>query len=264
MKVAKQSVLGFMEDVYPLGIDTSYFTNWLDSIDENRIKSYQNYWDSLRPKTEADFIRVWLFAFMSIHTTWESNVRGYEALKDLKWMNNKKLLREKLVECKAGLYNMRTDRLWKFRNQWMEDSSQFYKKTDETWQDYRDRLTDNVYGIGLAKTSFVIEMAYPNADICCLDVHILRYLGKEQENGALNKKTYRIRENYWIDQCRQRGYAPAMVRHYYWDDMKGYNDTRYWSYVLEGQKRFDLSLFTQKLKHKITSWKPSKNELQVA
>lgn len=43
---------------------------------------YVDYWDGLAARTDAQLFRRFLFAFMSVHTTWESNVNGFQAISD--------------------------------------------------------------------------------------------------------------------------------------------------------------------------------------
>ena len=50
------------------------------------VHSEQEYWANLIPQDDAEMFARWVFAIMSVHTTWESNVRGYEiAMSDLSW-----------------------------------------------------------------------------------------------------------------------------------------------------------------------------------
>ena len=54
------------------------------------VKSETDYWTNLIPKDDAEMFARWVFAIMSVHTTWESNVRGYEiAMSDLSWTLSK-------------------------------------------------------------------------------------------------------------------------------------------------------------------------------
>ena len=80
-----------------------------NSLNKKEIKRYKDYWESIKPTTECESFKRWLFAFMSVHTSWESNVRGYEAVKDwTKCVNRDDELERLLVESRVGLHKNRT------------------------------------------------------------------------------------------------------------------------------------------------------------
>ena len=57
-----------------------------NSFDQEEVQRYKDYWQGVAPKNDTEVFQRWLFAFMSVHTTWERNVIGYEAIKDwTKW-----------------------------------------------------------------------------------------------------------------------------------------------------------------------------------
>ena len=64
----------------PLGYETPTADSFVASLDKNEVDSYTEYWQSIQPKNHAYYFRRWLFSLMSVHTTWESNVRGYNFL----------------------------------------------------------------------------------------------------------------------------------------------------------------------------------------
>jgi len=48
-------------------------------------------------------------------------------------------------------------------------------------------LAKDLTGIGLAKTSFALELCYPNTvEVVCLDVHMLRVLNSNTEGYRAN------------------------------------------------------------------------------
>ena len=97
---------------------------------------------------------------------------------DLSWTISKKRLMEIIKNSSLGLTSMRYKALWDFTRKFRANPKQFYKKNNETWQECRNRLSKETYGIGLAKTSFVLNLSFPvEASVCCLDVHLLRFLG---------------------------------------------------------------------------------------
>ena len=69
------------------------------------VKSETDYWTNLIPQDDSEMFARWVFAIMSVHTTWESNVRGYEvAMSDLSWTISKDKLKQMIVKAKVGLY----------------------------------------------------------------------------------------------------------------------------------------------------------------
>ena len=52
------------------------FQSVLESVDSHKVNQYKEYWNKVAPQTDGEFFKRWLFAYTSIHTTWESNVRA--------------------------------------------------------------------------------------------------------------------------------------------------------------------------------------------
>lgn len=210
--------------------------NYFSTIPADKLKSYSDYWESIRPETEEDVFRRWIFAFTSIHTTWESNIRAYNALKGLTdWLNNKDKLKELLIESKCGLYNNRTKFIWDFKEDFFANQQEFNKKETESWTGFRDRLDKRLVGIGITKVSFTLEMCYPNeAAVVCLDTHMMKiYDMKEVRSTGAPKRKYEESEADLITRSNEVKTAPYISRCLYWDINQGKEDPRYWSYVLE-------------------------------
>ena len=82
----------------------------------DKIQSYKDYWESVRPQNHGDIFRRYLFAYCSVHTSWQGNCRGYEAIKNYEeWVDDKEILLDKLKNSGVGLYNNRTKYIWDFR-----------------------------------------------------------------------------------------------------------------------------------------------------
>jgi hypothetical protein len=152
------------------------------------VHAEQEYWTNLIPQDDAEMFARWVFAIMSVHTTWESNVRGYEVA-----------------------------------------------MSDETWQECRNRLIGTIYGLGNAKTTYALALSYPiEAQLCCLDVHLLRFMGHDTKKGHANTlKEYERMENEWLARCDKHGVAPNVAREMYWNKVQNRRNSRYWSYCLE-------------------------------
>lgn len=201
-----------------------------------QISNYASYWEDIKPTNTDDIFRRWLFAYTSIHTNWAGNVRGYNAIKDFgQWLHDKEILRNKLMESKCGMHNMRTEYIWDFTSDFFANTQDFLKNENESWTELRDRLTNRLRGIGVTKVSFTLEMCFPNeAEVVCLDTHMMQLYGMTTvRNEGKHKLIYQQNEQDWINRSANIESAPYITRCLFWDKKQGYNDSRYWSYVLE-------------------------------
>jgi endonuclease III len=162
----------------------------------DKITKYEEYWQSISPTNSNEIFKRWLFAYTSIHSTWQSNVRSYNHIKNFEqWLNDKSKLAELLYISRSGLHNQRTENIWDFKNKFFENPDSFEKSSSESWIDLRNRLAVNLKGIGLAKVSFALELCYPNnVEVVCLDVHMLRALKLNEQGYRADSKNIRIYE----------------------------------------------------------------------
>lgn len=97
---------------------------------------------------------------------------------------------------------------------------------------YRDRLERGIKGLGLAKTSYALEMAFPlECEVVCFDVHMLRLYGDVKAGS--NPTKYETFEDDWVERSKKANTPPYIARNVYWDELQGKKDSRYWSAVLE-------------------------------
>ncbi|MEO7099119.1 MAG: hypothetical protein ABI162_07135 [Luteolibacter sp.] len=196
-----------------------------------------DYWKGVAPTTTKDHFRRWLFAYASVHSTWKSNVRTYNAIKDLGWISDPYLLWSTLMDSRGGLYNDRAKTIWKFKEQFFRNPEFFTRRGDETWPQARDRIAAGISGLGPAKTSFALELCFPlEAEVVCLDVHMLRLYGKAEMNGRSGKKflaEYRAMEKDWVGRSLRNQVPSYVSRCIYWDTLMKQPDSRYWSHCLE-------------------------------
>lgn len=204
-----------------------------DTLDMDAVDSYRHYWKGMTVDNNADYFRRWLFAFMSVHTTWESNVSGYRAIADFtQWLGDEDRLLTLLKVGRAGLYNNRCRFITAFAEDFWGDPAEFWPVRLEPWWAFRDRLCGRILGLGPAKTSFALEMAFPvEAQVACLDVHMLRLYGDEKAGAKRN--TYSRFEADWLGRSARLGVEPYMARMVYWDGIQGQTNSRYWSQCLE-------------------------------
>ena len=75
------------------------------------------------------------------------------------------LLKDKIANLlyigKAGCHNQRTKYIWDFSSKFWANPEKFKKTNRENWFKFRNRLSLDLWGIGLAKTSFALELCYP-------------------------------------------------------------------------------------------------------
>jgi thermostable 8-oxoguanine DNA glycosylase len=201
-------------------------------LDYTKVQQYKEYWQQVAPDNDSEVFQRWLFAFMSVHTSWKSNIAGYQAIKDWwAWLNKSEDLLDKLEKSRVGMQFNRVKFINEFAQKFWQNPSGYKKSSAETWVSYRDRIKENTLGLGSAKTSFAIEMCYPNkAKIVCLDTHMFQAYGLDQTRDA---RYYKDIEQHWVDMCIMWNVPSYIARCLYWDDKQGYNDSRYWSHVLE-------------------------------
>jgi len=199
--------------------------------DDPQVETYTNYVKSIAPKTSNEVFWRFIFAFLSIHSTYKSNLRGYMMLRNPGAWSTYQTLRDALVASSCGMHNQRARFLWKFREEFFR--GQYSDLTLEPGlQRRRNILVDKLLGIGMAKVSFALEMSFPTqSSIVCLDVHHLRLYGKDP--NKLTKKDYMECEDDWCKRSRAVGVAPFVVRNIFWDRLKKQPSPRFWSYVFE-------------------------------
>lgn len=205
-----------------------------ESYSNSDVVRYVDYWDGLTARTDSELFRRFLFAYCSVHTTWEGNINGYNAIKDFEaWRAPREGLRTRLVRSGVGLHNNRAKWIGDFSDAFWADPGAHRRGVRESWSSYRDRLEAGITGLGPAKTSFALELAFPlEAEVLCLDIHMLRMYGKKDQNLKVGE--YQRYEHDWLGRCRAVGLPSFVVKQIHWDALQGRPDSRYWSHVLEG------------------------------
>ena len=214
-------------------ITTEAISKYIEEISQTTIDEYTKYWNTIKPLTDDEYYNRWIFAFLSVHTSWKSNVKSYKRIANDTSIDSKLKLRDVISYTGVGLIEMRTRGMWQFKEDFYKDPQSWRKKEDEDWVTFRERTMNMCHGIGYAKTAFAIELCYPNeCEITCLDTHMLQlYSAKNGSTPSPNK--YKMLEKHWVDTCKSRNIPPFMARNVYWDKVQNQKDTRYWSYVFE-------------------------------
>lgn len=211
--------------------------SFFSSITTEEITRYHEYWRTLTPEDYLENFERWLFAFCSVHTSWSSNVRGFEAIKKwASWYQDSAELKQRLVASGVGLHENRTKFIGKFCDDYWGNPQAFYKSQGENWVQFRDRLVKRILGLGFAKVSFALELSYPcAAEVVCLDTHMFQFYGLDQTKHA---RHYHALERHWVTHCLDRNVPSTIARAIYWDRKQKRTDSRYWTYVLERRSTY--------------------------
>ena len=193
--------------------------------------NYKEYFKKIKPKTVIDIYNRFLFAFCSVHTTWERNVIGYNMLKGI-YHTDINSIKPIIKKAGLGLTNHRSEFIKEFTEKFKENPKFYTKRRAETWEQYADRLQKDIKGLGFAKTRFAIELLYPeSAKVCCVDTHIIQWAKKNP--NKMNKTLYTKIEQGWFNHSKKQGLHPIEARWKWWDNKQGYDNPRYWSECLE-------------------------------
>jgi thermostable 8-oxoguanine DNA glycosylase len=211
---------------------------FFENFPTDRVVAYKEYWESVKPQNIDEIFRRYLFAYCSVHTTWQGNVKGYNAIKNFsEWVDSQDILREKLHKSGVGLHNNRTKYIWDFSRKFWANPKDFYLTTKKGHIKKRDSIVSKINGIGLAKVSFALEMIHPNeARVLCGDVHMLRLYDMEHlkyNKSRSGTNSYKKAERHWVVNCGKLRVPSYIARSIYWDNIQKKDDSRYWSYVLE-------------------------------
>ena len=127
-------------------ITTDKVESFFDSIRDKDIQSYNDYWAELKPQTEVAAFKRYLFAFMSVHTSWQNNCKGYNAIKQFKnwtlekgeqlllWNYDSDDLFKRIERTRVGMQNNRTNYIGLFSDTfWGNPSDYLTRNSDEGW-----------------------------------------------------------------------------------------------------------------------------------
>lgn len=222
----------------PKTYDDSRALAFLETVKSGDVARYEEYFNSIKPETHEDVFRRAMFAFASVHTTWQLNCALYEMLAPMDWLDDQQLLMLRLTESGAGLHNNRYRYIWDFAKKYWTHPDWYQKQQYEDWFQYRDRLDTNIKGLGLAKAAFLSELVYfEKSQVACMDVHLLRLQSANPDKfnqGTAGAAYAKHCEQNWTKLCNEAGVAPVTARWLYWDKIQKRSDSRYWSKVLEG------------------------------
>ena len=219
-------------------IKTCEAEKFLDSITKQERETQSEYWGRLTPANHDEIFRRWIFAFTSIHTGWQGNVMGYNALKDfVYWKYNSKELAKRLADSGCGLHNNRAKYIWEFKKKFWDNPEAYSSKpqTRDEWRTLRNRWAEDHLGIGIAKVSYAIELTWPlEAPLLCIDIHQSRLYGVDRNlsDAPKDKIVYEMIEQHWVDYCAYRNIAPSVARQIFWNRKFEKPSSFFWSWCL--------------------------------
>jgi hypothetical protein len=214
-------------------------TKTLEALDSKTLKRYERYFKQIKPTTKREKFRRGLFSIASVHTTWQLNVALYDALWDLKWVHDPELLRARILESRAGLVNGRVKACMQYAAIFHQFPGLLERQAGESWFGFRDRIMDQVHGLGPAKSAFYAELLYLEENrVPCMDTHMFQLYGIATDKVGEVKAPDRVRmETHFDMTCTGLGIKPVTARWVIWDKKQGKTDPRYWSHVLEGRPK---------------------------
>ena len=233
-----QVLLPAIVEKKPVVMNTEKADEFFKNFPKDKVVAYKDYWESIRPKNNDDIFRRYLFSFMSVHTTWESNVKGYLAVKDFHdWFEDKNKLLQKIKDSGVGLHNNRTEYIWKFKDQFFANPKDYMITSKKYHVKKRDSIVEKISGLGLTKSTFPLELQLPNeARVVCLDIHLLRLYGCENlkyNKSKSGSQIYRKIERHWSTSCGRLKVPCYIMRSLYWNSVQKQENCRYWSFCLE-------------------------------
>ena len=217
----------------------------VDSVTPITHRWYENHFELLDNRNRTDVFHAFMFSALTVHMKWESTVKMYTALRGADWdAFTLDSLTDTVRGFRTGLHNGTAKRLWSVYR-FFRDEEEIYRKEDEAWTEYRDRLSKRIHGLSITKISFPIEMLWPDANVACLDTHMLGRVFNRRRGKygrQVNLTTYRKFEDEWCRACIRSGKKPGIVRLAYWDSMMGYDSPEFWTDCLFEGRRHDYEL----------------------
>ena len=206
-------------------------TRFFESITHDDVYNYTIDWTKLTPKSDQERLNRWRFAYCTVHTSWENSCDQYLKIKptfdNLRYSQLSDLLRDS----SGGMWIIKAVGINKLHQLWRNNSDVFNRQ--DNWQKYRNNICDKLPKLGLAKTSFAIEMLHPlNAQIICIDRHMFKAFGWENVDLACTAAQYHYYENYWVDMSNQYNIPPVLSRYIFWDKLQNQNNSLYWAKYL--------------------------------
>jgi len=202
---------------------------YFDSIKPSEVAEQKKYWIQQYPKSNQEVRNRWLFAFASVHTNWQNNVKQYESVKDKPLCDYGKVL-SRLKNSGGGMHGSKAQGIMHFGALWRYDNTRFTQKPTD-WVANRNANAEELRSINKTKCSFADELCWPlETESVCLDVHMLRLMGLPDK--ALTCSIYDKIEKYWNKLAKAKDIPAFIARCIYWDRQNNQPNSHYWAHIL--------------------------------
>lgn len=206
---------------------TSFFAS-ITPYDKSR---YINDWIKLTPRSDFERLNRFKFAFCTVHTSWLNSCEQFADIQNLYDNVSYDKLNEILADGPGGMYQIKATGIDKLHELW--DTDLFHKQSNVQWQTFRNKIADNLPKLGLAKTSFALEMIYPlKAQVICLDRHMWKAFGWDDPDKSGSPAQYHYFENYWLELSKRYDIQPVIARNIFWDKIQNQPNSLYWAKYL--------------------------------
>lgn len=205
---------------------------FFDTIDYDTVDRYKQDWQTIMPKNEQEHINRYRFAYCTVHTSWANSCDQYNAIKRTNADTTYGSLHRMLKNSAGGMYQIKAFGINNLQSMWTNNRKLFVPNTNN-WQTWRTKLSNNLKKLGLAKTSFAIEMIRPlDAQIICIDRHMFKAFGWDNVDKPCTYNQYKYYEDYWCELSNSVGVAPVISRNMFWDKIQNQPDSMYWAKYL--------------------------------
>ena len=132
---------------------------FFDTITDKEVTAQKRYWILKYPQSHRDIRNRWMFAYASVHTSWENNVSQYNQLKNKALCDYSDLLL-RLTIGGGGMYNLKAKGLFHFGTMWRGNINRF-TQMPANWTQSRNNLANQLMQLKQATTSYAYEMNWP-------------------------------------------------------------------------------------------------------
>jgi thermostable 8-oxoguanine DNA glycosylase len=206
-------------------------TKFFAGITPRKKQQYIDDWSQLTPRSNHSKLNRWRFAYCTVHTPWLRSCEQYDLIKNKNKTSTYDTLVQLLKQTSGGMFTIKATGINHLQELWSKDPSMFEPTSD--WQSWRDNLASKLKKLGMAKTSFAIEMLHPlNANLICIDRHMFKAFGWHRVDDSASVKQYRYYEDYWLDMSAAFNVSPVIARNIFWDKIQKQPNSLYWAKYL--------------------------------
>ena len=203
--------------------------SFFHDIDSKNLFRYLVDWQTIMPNNEQEELNRYRFAYCTVHTPWLRSCEQYDTIKRINPDTTYNTLMRMLKNTGGGMFSIKAEGITNLHQQWINNQSLFTPETED-WQSWRDNLANKLKKLGLAKTSFAIEMVRPlDAQCICIDRHMFKAFGWENVDLSCSLAQYRYYEDYWLELSNNANIPPVISRNLFWDQIQQQDSSMYWA-----------------------------------